>query len=807
MQFPESWLREFCDPPLATRELADLLTMSGMEVEALRPVAPPFRGVVVAEIMSAEPHPQADRLRVCRVDAGAHSAAGPLQIVCGAPNARAGIRVPLALVGAELPPGADGKPVRIGVGKLRGVESRGMLCSARELKLADDHGGLLELAPDAPLGCDLRDWLTLDDTVFTLKLTPNLAHALSVFGIAREVSALTGAPLRTPVIAPVTPGCADRLPVEVQAPDLCGRFSGRIVRGVNPGARTPGWMVERLARCGQRAVTPLVDISNYVMFEYGRPSHIFDLDQIHERLVVRWGRAGETLELLNGSTVAVDADVGVIADAMAVESLAGIMGGEATAVSEATRNVYVEAAFWWPESVAGRSRRYGFATDAGHRFERGVDPAGTVEHLERITRLIIEICGGEAGPMDDQMLRLPVARPVRLRVARAAKVIGMPVTQAQCAEVFRRLGLQFSEAAGELTVLPPSWRFDLRIEEDLIEEVIRVIGYDKLPLTPPLAPVTARLRREGLRSAHAVRRALAALDYQETINFSFVEERWEHELAGNHNPIRVLNPIAAPLAVMRSSLLGSLVQVLRHNLTRKASRVRVFEVGRVFCRDASVADGELSVAGVAQPMRVAGLVYGAADALQWGRSEQDVDFFDLKGDVEALLAPRRPRFVAAAHPALHPGRCACIELDGRAIGHVGELHPRWRQAYELPQSPLAFELELAAVLELALPVFEPVPRQQPVWRDLALVLGEQVSHDALIEALRADPAGLIRSATLFDIYKPATPVAGLGAGERSLAVRLELLASDSTLTDDRIESTVAAALARAHSAFGARLRA
>ncbi|MFY9509355.1 MAG: phenylalanine--tRNA ligase subunit beta, partial [Rubrivivax sp.] len=574
MQFPESWLREFCNPPLSTQALAELLTMSGMEVEELRPVAPPFSGVVVAEILEALPHPQADRLRVCKVNTGG---AEPLQIVCGAPNARAGLKAPLAIVGAELPPGNDGKAFKIGVGKLRGVDSQGMLCSARELKIADDHGGLLELAADAPVGQDIRQHLQLDDHVFTLKLTPNLGHGLSVHGIAREVSALTGTPLKTPAFPPVVPKHDQRLPVEVQAKDLCGRFSGRVLRGVDTTAKTPQWMVDRLARCGQRSVTALVDISNYVMFEFGRPSHIFDLDKIHDKLVVRWGAKGETLKLLNGNTIELDAEVGVIADAQAVESLAGIMGGDATAVSDATKNVYVEAAFWWPEAVAGRSRRFNFSTDAGHRFERGVDPAGTVEHIERITQLIVDICGGDAGPMDDQVLALPELQPVTLRVARAAKVIGLPVTQAQCSEVFRRLGMACSEGDGTLTVTPPSWRFDLRIEEDLIEEVVRVIGYDKLPNTPPVAPVTARVRPEARRSTSALQRALAGLDYQETINFSFVEARWETELAGNADPIRVLNPIAAPLAVMRSSLVGSLVAVLRHNLARKAARVRVFE--------------------------------------------------------------------------------------------------------------------------------------------------------------------------------------------------------------------------------------
>jgi phenylalanyl-tRNA synthetase beta chain len=810
MQFPESWLRAFCNPPLNTQQLADLLTMSGMEVEETRPVAPPFAGIVVAEILSAEPHPQADRLRVCTVSAGAASKDGPLQIVCGAPNARVGIKVPLATVGAELPPGDDGKRFKIGVGKLRGVESFGMLCSAKELKIADDHGGLLELAADAPVGADIRAHLGLDDTLFTLKLTPNLAHGLSVYGIAREVAALTGAPLNTPDLLPVAPTSDRRLPVEVQAPDLCGRFSGRVITGVNPQAKTPAWMVERLARCGQRSVTALVDISNYVMFEYGRPSHIFDLDKIEQGLVVRWGQAGEQLKLLNGNTITVDKQVGVIADGSgAVESLAGIMGGDHTAVGDATQNIYVEAAFWWPEAVQGRSRRYNFSTDAGHRFERGVDPALTVEHIERITQLVIDICGTPAtacGPMDDQVLRLPEATPVTLRASRAARVLGMPVSAAQCADVFARLGLPFAQDGDLLTVTPPSWRFDLKIEEDLIEEVARVIGYGQLPTTPPLAPVTARVRPEARRSPNTVRHLLAARDFQETINFSFVQPRWEAELAGNAEPIRVLNPIAAPLSVMRSGLLGSLVEVLRLNLARKAQRVRVFEVGRVFLRDPAATDGERSVAGLQQPLRVAALAYGPSDALQWGVKERAVDFFDLKGDLLALLAPLQPQFVPAEHPALHPGRCAAVQLGGQTIGHLGELHPRWRQAYELPQAPVLFDLALESVLAGRLPEFTALPRQQPVQRDLALVVSEAVRHDALVGALKADPAGLIRSATLFDVYVPTAPVASLAAGERSLAVRLDLLDSAATLTDERIEHTVAAAVARAAAACGARLR-
>ncbi|AEG92872.1 phenylalanine--tRNA ligase subunit beta [Ramlibacter tataouinensis] len=805
MQFPESWLRAFCNPPLSTQQIADVLTMGGMEVEDLRPVAPPFTQVVVGEIKEAVQHPNADRLRVCQVDVGQGRL---LNIVCGAPNARAGIKVPTALVGAELPPGEDGKPFAIKLGKLRGVESQGMLCSARELKLSEDHGGLLELAADAPVGKSLREVLNLDDHVFTLKLTPNLAHALSVYGVARELSALTGAPLREPKFEPVPPCHDARLKVRLNAPDLCGRFSGRIIRNVDTRAKTPQWMVDRLAGCGQRSVTALVDISNYVMFEFGRPSHIFDHDKIHGALDVRWGRPGEKLRLLNGSTIEVDGRVGVIADDVQVESLAGIMGGDATAVSDDTRNVYVEAAFWWPEAVQGRSRRYNFSTDAGHRFERGVDPSTTVEHIEHVTRLILDICGGEAGPLDDQVARLPQRKPVQLRVARAARVIGMAVTERQCLDAFARLRLPAQADNGVVTVTPPPYRFDLAIEEDLVEEVARIVGYERLPTTPPLAPITAKLPPESRRSRFALRRLLAALGYQETINFSFVEAAWERDLAGNADPVRLLNPIASQMSVMRSSLLGSLLQVLKFNLDRKADRVRIFEVGRVFRRDASVATTDTTVRGVHQPMHLAGLAFGAAEGLQWGRKEQGaVDFFDVKGDVEALLSPRRAEFRPGEHPALHPGRCATIWLDGRQVGVLGELHPRWRQGWELPEPAVLFEIDLEAASQRPVPAFRGVPRVQPVERDIAIVVRDDVSHADLMRAIHgAQAGGLLRQALLFDVYKPRQAAAGLAANEKSLAVRLTLGGMEATLTDAQIEAAVQSVIDRIAREVGGRLR-
>jgi len=811
MQFPESWLREFCDPQLSSAELAETLTMGGFEVEERRPVAPPFAKVVVGEIKEAEQHPNADRLRVCQVDAGQGAL---LNIVCGAPNARVGIKVPVALVGAELPPGEDGKPFLIQLGKLRGVESQGMLCSARELKLSEDHGGLLELAADAPIGTDVREVLKLDDSLLTLKLTPNLAHGLSVHGIARELAALTGTPLKTPAITPVAAVSEEKLPVKVEAPELCGRFSGRVVRGVDTKVATPAWMVDRLARCGQRSVSPLVDISNYVMFEYGQPSHIFDLDKIHGGLSVRWGKPGEQLKLLNGNTVTVDEKVGVIADDREVESLAGIMGGDATAVSDDTRNIYVEAAFWWPESIQGRSRRFNFSTDAGHRFERGVDPSRTVAIIERITQLVVDICGGEAGAIDDQILRLPEAKPVSLRVARAARVIGMPLTQDQCADALRRLALPVAEGDGTLIVTPPPHRFDLLIEEDLIEEVARLIGYNNLPTTPPLAPITARVRPEAQRSNAAVRHRLATLGYQETINFSFVEAHWEHDLAGNANPIKLLNPIASQMSVMRSSLLGSLSQVLKFNLDRKAPRARVFELGRVFLRDDSVVTTDSTVKGIHQPMRVAGLAWGDADKARWEGKAQRTDFFDIKGDVEALLAPRVATFEPVEHSALHPGRAARVVLDGRAIGVVGELHPRWRQKWDFAHAPVLFELELDAVTERPVPVAQSVPKHQAVERDLAVVVAEAVTHDALMQAIRAaSDANLLREVGLFDIYRPtvgrdgAVAAGGLAQGEKSMAVRLSFNSDAATLTDEQVEAAVRAIIEQLGARLGARMRA
>ena len=807
MQFPESWLREFCNPPMNSQALADTLTMAGLEVEEMRPVAPAFSKVVVAQILSANPHPNADRLRICEVDVGLPQI---LSIVCGAPNARAGIKVPCAMVGALLPPGEDGKPFAIKLGKIRGVESQGMLCSSKELQLNDDHGGLLELSDTAELGQDIRQHLTLDDVLFTLKLTPNLAHCLGIHGVARELSALTGAPLVQPPY-PCVPCTTDQvLSVDIAAPDLCGRFSGRVVRFVNPLAPTPSWMVDRLARCGQRSVSALVDISNYVMFELGRPTHIFDLEKIKGGLQVRWGRKGEALKLLNGQTVEVDSDVGVIADEHQVESLAGIMGGEATAVGDETRHIYIEAAFWWPKSVAGRSRRFNFSTDAGHRFERGVDPSLTVEHIERITQLVLDICGTpdtQCGPIDDLQPNMPQPLPVQLRVARASKVLGMELLDDQCLKALQSLGLSCTLSNGVITVIPPSHRFDIQIEEDLIEEVARMIGFDQLPTSPPQAPISAKLRPESKRSAHSIRHSLAALGYQETINFSFVSAQWEADLLANPDPVKLVNPIASNMGVMRSSLIGSLLQVVKFNVDRRAERVRVFEIGRVFRKNAQTPNSFITVEGFDQPIHIAAIALGPLVPLQWAAPERDADFYDVKADLQALLSPLEAQFHAAEHPAMHPGRCAVVTLRGQAIGHIGELHPKHRQSWGLAQAPVLFELTLDPVLAVDIPMFKPVSKFPVVERDLAVVVGQSVTHNQLMDAVFAAPTqGLLRNAVLFDIYQPNQAVTNLSMNEKSLAVRLTLGSEESTLTDERIQIVVDSVLSSLTHALQARLR-
>jgi phenylalanyl-tRNA synthetase beta chain len=815
MQFSEKWLRTMVNPEMDSAALAHLLTMSGLEVEETETAAPPFSQVVVAQIISFEKHPDADRLNVCKVDIGS---AELLTVVCGAANVRTGMKVACAKVGAVLPPGADGKPFEINEGKLRGVVSQGMLCSARELKLSEEHAGIMDLPSDAPIGTSLRDYLDLDDLKFTIKLTPNKADCLSVYGVAREVSALTGAPLCAPEIKKVPVTLNEILPVKVSAPDLCGRFSGRVIRGVNAKAPTPDWMKQHLERSGQRPVSALVDISNYVMLERGQPSHVFDLDKLSGGIEVRWGRAGESIKLLNGNTVSVDPWVGVISttsEPPILESLAGIMGGDATSVTLDTQNIYLEAAFWWPGSIQGRGRRFNFSTDAAHRYERGVDYELTVTQIERITDLIISICGGSVGPVDDQIINLPTRPAVKLRTARAAKVIGVELSDKQIADVFQRLGLPFTQDADGFVVTPPSYRFDIEIEEDLIEEVARVYGFENIPALPPVAASAMRILPENTRSLFKVRRQMADLDYQEVLNYSFVEADWEIDFANNANPIKVQNPIASQMSVMRTNLFGSLVANLRYNLNRKMHRVRIFEIASVFLRDEKSVDGDLTVAGFSEPKKLAGLVYGPQAEEQWGQATRQVDFFDVKADVETLFAaqaaaksaPRTCRFSKVDHPALHPGRSAQIECDGNVVGILGELHPALQQKYELPLAPVVFELMATALQSVTVPIYQEIPKFQAVTRDLALVVNHSIAAQEVLDTFMKESTTNpickhVQAIVLFDEYRGK----GLQQNEKSLAFRCTLQDTHATLQDEVIEATMAALLKAVEVRCDAKLR-
>jgi phenylalanyl-tRNA synthetase beta chain len=788
---PESWLRSFCDPKLAGEELAQRLTMAGVEVESYAGVGPQFSGVVVGEVLSVERHPNADKLTVCTVSTGSEK----LQVVCGAPNVRKGMKVPLARVGARLP------SLEIKAASLRGVQSEGMLCSARELGLSQDHTGLLEIQGEP--GSDARTALGLDDKVFTLKLTPNRADCLSILGVAREVSALTGAALEVPAIAKIAAGSKASHPVRISSPDGCGRFAGRVIRGVDAAAPTPAWMKRRLERAGQRSISALVDVTNYVMLELGRPLHVYDLDKLSGAVDVRWGRKGEKVLLLNEQEVEVDASVLCITDASGVIGLGGIMGGESTKADEGTKNVFLESAFFWPAAIAGRARRYGFSSDASHRFERGVDFTNNVDGIERATRLILDICGGEPGPTADLVARLPERKPVRMRVARAQKIIGVSVPEDEMAGAFARLNLPFKKHSGEFMVTPPSFRFDLEIEEDLIEEVARLYGFERIAAHPPRAAAVMLPVSETSRTLHALRERLAAADYREVINFSFVEPAWEQDFAGEASPIRLLNPIASPLSVMRTSLIGSLVSNIKYNQDRRVPRIRVFEVGRVFLRERDAPDGPLSVAGVRQPVRIAAAAYGPALAEQWDDAlDRPVDFFDVKADLEALCAPLAPRFEAAPHPALHPGRCARVLLDGRPAGWIGELHPKWLRKYELARPAVVFEMEAGPLLEVPVPAPAVPSRYPPVVRDIALVFEARTPVQAVLDAISAEKPAIVQAVRVFSLYRGA----GLPAGSKSLAFRVVMQHTERTLTDAEADAARDALVALLGRRFSAKLR-
>lgn len=792
MLFSESWLRTYVNPAISSEELQDALTMHGLEVDEARKAAPDFTGVVIAEVVECRDHENSDHLHVCQVNAGTGEL---IQIVCGAPNVRAGVRVPCAMVGAELPGG-----FKIKKAKLRGVPSNGMLCSARELGVSEDHDGLWLLPEDAPIGEDIRKYAHLDDVVVDLNVTPNRGDALSLTGIAREVHAVTGAELKLPEIheAAVTTDAAHA--VKIEASDLCARYTSRVITGLNAKAKTPEWMAERLERCGQRPISALVDISNYVLLELGRPTHFFDLDKLSGTVTARWAKKGEKIELLNGKTVDLTPYYGVIADDNGSQAIAGIMGGSADSVSDDTVNLFIESAFFRPAAIQGRARKLNFSSDSSFRFERGVDYGTTREHLEYITALVLSICGTDAtrvGPVSDIESDLPERRVVKFRAARCRKLVGVDIPTDFMEEAFKRLGFEYTRDGDLFTVTSPTYRFDIEIEEDLVEEVARLWGYDKLPENPPLERAVMLPSREDRRTQHDLRLKLAGRGYQELVNFSFVEEKWEKDFGGEAAPIRLLNPIASQLSVMRTQLIGGLVDILRYNLNRKEDRVRVFELGRVFFQDPTIEPSDTSVKGVRQPEHLAGLAYGTADAPQWGIKSRRVDFFDVKGDLERLAFPLTLDFVPEVFPSLHPGRSAGVYLDGKRIGLIGELHPRLQQAYDLPLCPVVFEIDVEPLLSVPVPEHKPVSKFQKSLRDISLAVPASVTSKQIFDAVRAARRTDVRLACLtdfrlFDVYHPENQP----SADKSMAFRLVLESfGEEAVTEAQIEGATEAVIA------------
>ncbi|GIK87801.1 MAG: phenylalanine--tRNA ligase beta subunit [Betaproteobacteria bacterium] len=786
MKFSERWLRTMADPPLGTAALCDTLTMAGLEVEATEPAAPPFSGVVVARIEAVAPHPDADRLRVCTVDAGTGSR---LAIVCGAPNAAAGMTVACALVGAQLPGG-----LAIARAKVRGVASEGMLCSAKELGLADDASGLMPLPGDLAPGTDLREALALDDTLITLKLTPNRADCLSILGIAREVAAQAGAALRPPPVG-TAPAVARAVHgVRVEDPAACPRFASRVIEGVDARAPTPEWMKQRLARSGIRAISAIVDVTNYVMLELGQPLHAYDRALLEGDVVVRFAKPGEKLVLLNEETLDLEPDLLLVCDEAKPLGLAGIMGGAPSGIAGTTTAVFLEGAFWNPAVLQGKMRRLGFASDAGHRFERGVDFELPPQAVERATQLILDICGGRAGPLSDVKGPLPARAPVRVRASRVRRLLGVAVDADAMAGIFARLGFAFAREGDEFVVTPPSYRFDLAIEEDFVEEVARTHGYERIPAIPSAHAGSMLPAPEAETPLAALKALLVARDWQEVVTFGFVDGRVQAALDPAGVPVRVLNPIAAHLDVMRRTLLPGLVETLRTNLARKASRVRVFEAGRVFL--GARADEAV------QPWRLGGLAWGDALGEQWGTPSRPVDLFDVKADLAALVAPAALTTRRGSHPALHPGRAAEVLVDGRPAGWLGELHPRLARQFELGRAPVVFELDLASIRRHPVPAPSPVSRQPLVRRDLAVVVDDALPAQDVLDALEAAAPAHVEAVRLFDVYRGS----GLPSGRKSLAILVLMQDTARTLTDADIESTLRGMIDTLAARFGATLR-
>lgn len=809
MKFSENWLRDIVAIDATHEELVAKLSAIGLEVEQVEPIGGPLDGVVVAKIVVCAKHPEADRLQVCAVDIGKGE---PLQIVCGAPNARPGLLAPLATVGAELPGGMAIKPA-----KLRGVESFGMLCSAKELGIEADASGLLELPADAPVGAALADYLGLPDASIELKLTPNRADCFSLRGIAYDVAAALDGAVKPLASDPVVACSAATMTVELEAGADAPRFAGRVIEGVDANAATPRWMADRLRRSGVRPISLLVDVTQYVMLELGQPMHAYDLATLHGPIVVRGSRAGEVLSLLDGRRVELDAGFVVVADsrdghASRAVALGGIMGGLDTRVTDSTRDVFLEAAHFAPAAIVGRSRKLGLHTDAGHRFERGVDPQLPPIAIEYATRLIVDIAGGVPGPLLDVRndSNLQQAAAVLLRRARLARVLGVSVADAEVERILRALGMHVVACADGWQVTPPSRRFDIAIEEDLIEEIARIHGYDAIPVAMPSGQIRIAADSETRVPEADLRRQLAARDFREAIEFAFVDAGLLATWSQDVGAVALANPLSAELAVMRTSLLPGLVQALTRNRARQQARVRLFEIGRVFGTEQGAgkreqeqgagkqgrgAQGETAVKAPTETVRIAAVACGSAAAEQWGVAARGVDFHDLKGDLESLAAlagaGARLRFVPADQPWLHPGRSAAVWKGDVRLGFIGHLHPRLLKALDVDTEVLVFELDVEPLRARALPAAHALSRFPSIRRDLALVVPDAVPWTALHESVDTALGALLQEVRLFDVYRGK----GLEVGTKSVAMGLILQDVSRTLTDREADAAVAAAVA------------
>jgi len=786
----EQWLREWVDPALTTQELAHQVTMAGLEVEAIEPVAGSFSGVVIARIVSADKHPDADKLRVCQVDTGSET----VQIVCGAPNARAGLMAPLAMVGAVLP-----GDFKIKAAKLRGVESQGMLCAEQELGLSQDSDGLMELAADAPLGTDLRDYLALDDKVIEIGLTPNRADCLSVAGIAREVGLLNNLPIKPPVFDNVAATLDDVFPVDLQAAERCPRYLGRVIRGVDVSRPSPLWLQEKLRRCGIRSIDAVVDVTNYVLLEMGQPMHAFDFDKLHGGIVVREAAVGESLELLDGQTVDLKPGTLVIADHAVPLAMAGIMGGEASAVSGDTTNILLEAAFFTPDLLAGIARSYGLHTESSHRFERGVDFELQLQAMERASQLLLDIVGGEAGPIEHAVStqHLPERSPVTLRAARIGKMLGMELPAVEVERILTGLGLGLSPTNEGWTCSVPSWRFDMEIEADLLEELARVYGYNKLPASHIRADLVMPARPETHLSIRQLRRHISARGYREAITYSFVDPKLQHLFDPDVKPVALANPISADMSVMRTSLLPGLVGAVMRNINRQQPRTRLFETGLRFV------PGEN---GLRQVPTLAMVATGQRFGESWAADSQGLDFFDMKGDVESVFAlgrdPGSLQFVTAAVAALHPGQTAGISRKGQDVGYLGAVHPTVQAELDLAAPLYVCEVDLDAVLQGLVPEFTELSKFPEVRRDLAVVVDKTVLAAELLGNVRAVAGSYLRDLRLFDVYEGK----GIDPKRKSLALGLTFRDHSRTLSDEDVNLAVDQVVDSLEKNFKAELR-